>query len=387
MTPLRKFVAPEFVFGKGARFLAGRYAGNFGGYRVLIVSDPGVIAAGWVADVRNALHEAGLMTEEFSAVSSNPRAEEVMQGLEHYRSRACDVIVAVGGGSPIDCAKGISIVSTNQSGSQGDILAFEGIDKVGRPGPPLICIPTTAGTSADVSQFAIITDLRERRKIAIISKTVVPDVSLIDPETTTSMDRHLTICTGLDALVHAVEAYVSLAHSPILDVHALEAIRLIRDNLHAAQENPHDLERRERVMRAALHAGIAFSNASLGAVHAMSHSLGGFLDLPHGESNALLLDHVIAFNYTAASDRFDRIGEAFGLDLRGMSGRAKMRAIRAEIRQFKRRLGLVEGLGVRGVDRDDVGDLARKAVVDACLVTNPRPAGQRDVEVIYEEAI
>jgi alcohol dehydrogenase class IV len=383
MTPLRKFVAPEFIFGRGARTLAGRYASNFGGNRVLIVTDPGVIAAGWVAEVRASLEEAGLVTEEFCAVSANPRAEEVTQGAEIYRSRACDIIVAVGGGSPIDCAKGISVVSTNQ----GHILSFEGIDKVGRPGPPLICIPTTAGTAADVSQFAIISDRQALRKIAIISKAVVPDVSLIDPETTTTMDSHLTICTGLDALVHAVEAFVSRAHSPILDIHALEAIRLIRENLQGARRNPNDLERREDVMRAALHAGIAFSNASLGAVHAMSHSLGGLLDLPHGESNALLLEHVMAFNYEAAPERYDRIGEALGLDLRGMPKRMKMTAIRNDIEHFKRNLGLDGGLVARGVHYADVANLARNALVDACLVTNPRQARQRDMEVIYEEAM
>jgi alcohol dehydrogenase class IV len=383
MTPLRKFVTPEFIFGRGARFLAGRYAGNFGGCRVMLVTDPGVIAAGWAAEVRGALEEAGMQVYPFSGVSANPRAEEVMAGVESYRSHRCDVIVAVGGGSPIDCAKGISIASTNQQ----NILSFEGIDKVGNPGAPLICIPTTAGTSADVSQFAIITDRAARRKLAIISKTVVPDVSLIDPETTTTMDAHLTMCTGLDALVHAIEAYVSLAHSPILDIHALEAIRLIRADLAGALEAPHDLERRDSVMRAALHAGIAFSNASLGAVHAMSHSLGGFLDLPHGESNALLLDHVVSFNYAAAPERFDQIGSALGLDLRGLTSGGKRKAIGEEIRRFKAALGLAGGLGSRGVSQGDVADLAAHALADACLITNPRPAAQRDVEVIYEEAL
>ncbi len=380
---MRKFVAPEFVFGRGARQLAGRYAANFGGYRVLLVSDPGVVAAGWADDVRRSLEEAGLLVEEFTSVSPNPRAEEVMLGTEWYRARSCDVIVAVGGGSPIDCAKGISIVTTNQ----GDIRSYEGIAKVGRPGAPLICVPTTAGTSADVSQFAIITDMAARRKLAIVSKTVVPDVSLIDPETTTTMDSYFTVCTGLDALVHAVEAFVSLASSPLLDLHSLEAVRLIRTHLEAARDRPQDLEPREQVMRAALHAGIAFSNASLGAVHAMSHSLGGYLDLAHGESNAMLLEHVVAFNYRASPERYDRIGEALGVDLKGLDSRGKMAAICREIHRFKGRLGLREGLVARGVGSSDIPSLARNALVDACIVTNPRQARQRDIEVIYEEAM
>ncbi len=383
MTPLRKFVAPEFVFGCGSRRLAGQYAANFGGWRVLLVSDAGVVAAGWAAEVRASLEAAGLQVEEFTAVSPNPRTDEVMAGIEVYRRHGCDVIVAVGGGSPMDCAKGISILSTNG----GNIRAFEGVDKVERPGAPLICIPTTAGNSADVSQFAIITEPRQRRKLAIISKAVVPDVSLIDPETTTTMDPQLTVFTGLDALVHAVEAFVSLAHSPFLDLHSLEAVRLVRAHLPTARQYPDDLDAREQIMRAALHAGIAFSNASLGAVHAMSHSLGGAFDLPHGESNALLLEHVTAFNYSAAPERYDRIGEALGLDLRGMAAKAKADALFTAIRDFKAALGIAEGLRHRGIAHSDIGELSRNALGDACIVTNPRRAGQRDVEVIFEEAL
>ncbi len=193
----------------------------------------------------------------------------------------------------MDCAKGIGIVSTNRK----NILDIEGIDNVPIPGPPLICIPTTSGTSADVSQFAIINDTVEKRKIAIISKTVVPDVALIDPLTTLTMPAYLTACTGIDALVHAVEAYVSTANSPLLDLHALEAVRLVCTNLPQVLAAPTDLELRGKMTLASLQAGLAFSNASLGAVHAMAHSLGGLLDLPHGECNALLLDHVVNFNY------------------------------------------------------------------------------------------
>jgi alcohol dehydrogenase class IV len=283
----------------------------------------------------------------------------------------------------MDCAKGISVVATGG----GDIRAFEGIDNVDVPGVPLICIPTTAGTSADVSQFAIITDRERRAKMAIISKMVVPDLSLIDPDTTSTMDPYLTACTGVDALVHAVEAFVSLAHSPILDLHALEAIRLIRTHLPAAYADSTDDIHREEVMRASLHAGVAFSNASLGAVHAMSHSLGGFLDLPHGESNALLLEHVLAFNYEAAPERYDRIGEAFGLDLRGLPNRKKVAILTEAMAAFKQSVGLSGGLGARGVGVSDLGSLADNALVDACLVTNPRQAKKRDLEVIYEEAL
>lgn len=380
---LRKFVAPEFIFGADARGLAGRYAKHFEARKVLLVTDPGVISAGWAEDVASSLEQAGLPYAMFSRVSPNPRAEEAMDGAEFYRKEGCNVIVAVGGGSVIDCAKGIGIVSTNRD----HILSFEGVDQVKIPMPPLICIPTTGGTSADVSQFAIITDTREKVKIAIISKAVVPDVALIDPVTLTTMDPYLTACTGMDALVHAIEAFVSNASSPFTDIHALEAIRLISRNLPASVENPLDIDLRGKIMLGSLEAGLAFSNASLGGVHAMAHSLGGFRDLPHGECNAMLLRHVADFNFSVAPEKYLRIGEALGLDLRGMALKDKKKAVLSEIARLGKAANIGETLGEKGVKRTDVPQLADKAIKDACIVTNPRKPNKRDIEVIYEEAI
>ncbi|HEX8962215.1 MAG TPA: alcohol dehydrogenase-like regulatory protein ErcA [Rhodocyclaceae bacterium] len=380
---LRKFLAPEFVFGAGSRKLVGRYAINLGAHRVLVVSDPGVIAAGWTGEVADLLAEHGLDAKVFSAITPNPKAEEVMAGAAQYEADGCDVLVCVGGGSVIDCAKGIGIVAANRR----HILEFEGIDKVALPSPPLICIPTTAGTSADVSQFAIITDLAERVKISIISKMVVPDVSLIDPETCLTMDAYLTACSGLDAMVHGIEAFVSLASGPVSDLHALEGIRLIHRNLLRVLATPDDLDARSSLMLGSLHTGLAFSNASLGAVHAMAHSIGGFVDAAHGECNAILLDHVIDFNYRDAEERFLRIGEAMDMDLRGLSADGRRRALLEEVRGLKFAAGVRRTLSDRNVGRSDVGDLARKALADPCIVTNPRRPVARDIEAIYEEAL
>jgi alcohol dehydrogenase class IV len=223
---MRKFVAPEFIFGVGSRRRVGFYAKNMMARRVFIVSDAGVIAAGWLKDVLDDLAEFGIESVVFKDLTPNPKDYEVMSGAELYARERCDVIVALGGGSVIDCAKAIGVVHTNEI----DVREFEGIDKIELPGPPLICIPTTAGTAADVSQFCIIVNSDERYKMAIISKTVVPDVALIDPETTTTMAPYLTACTGLDALTHAIEAYVSTASSPVADVHALEAYGVVWNN-------------------------------------------------------------------------------------------------------------------------------------------------------------
>ena len=374
---MRKFVAPEFIFGIGARHRAAFYAQNMQARRALVVTDPGIIAAGWLDELNESLHESGVATVVFDVVTPNPKDHEVMAGARRYRDEGCDVIVALGGGSVIDCAKGIGIVSANG----GHILDYEGVDRIPRPGPPLICIPTTAGTSADISQFAIINNTDRRYKVAIISKSVVPDVALVDPETTTTMPPYLTACTGLDALTHAIEAYVSTASSPVVDVHALAAIRLIQENLTAAIDDPANTEARENMALASLQAGLAFSNASLGAVHAMAHSLGGYLDLPHGESNALLLDHVIRFNFSAARERYRNIAAVFGL------ASADERALGAAIAALRQRCGIAAGLATRGVTRGTIEELAPHAERDACLFTNPRRATLADLKTIYAEAL
>ena len=250
---LRKFVVPEFIFGAGALDLVGRYTRNLGATKVLVVTDPGVIEAGWAGQVTRSLQAEGLRFVVFSDVSPNPRAAQVMAGAEVYRREGCNAIVAVGGGSPMDCAKGIGIVSTNGE----PVLAFEGVDEVPVPGPPLVCVPTTAGSSADVSQFAIITDLERHAKIAIVSKSVVPDVALIDPLTTATMGPGLTAACGMDALTHSIEAFVSNAHSPITDLHALTGMRLVVENIVTAVRPPPPRRGRARVVLGSQPPGLA----------------------------------------------------------------------------------------------------------------------------------
>ncbi len=380
---LRKFVAPEFVFGVGARRLAGRYAKNLGGRKILVVSDPGVVAAGWTKDVTDSLEAEGVGFALFTGVTPNPKADEIMAGAALFRAENCNALIAVGGGSPIDCAKGIGIVTSNDR----NILFFEGVDMVKVPMPPLICIPTTGGTSADVSQFVIVSNPLEKVKFAIISKSVVPDLALIDPETLTTMNSYLTACTGLDALTHAIEAYVSTARSAMTDLHAIEAIRLISSNLIPSITNLADLELRSNIMQGSLQAGLAFSNAILGATHAMAHSLGGALDIAHGECNAILLDHVIEFNMPAAPERFEHIATAMGLDLRGMTSGQKKLALLNHVRELKKATGIVRTLNDLGVGRGDVNFLTDHALKDPCMATNPRKVTERDIEVVYEESL
>jgi len=380
---LRKFVTPEFIFGAGSLSLVGQYTHNLGGRRPLIVSDPRVEAAGWAKKVVDSAEASGLTSALYTQVTPNPRVDEVAAGAALYSEHGCDSIIAVGGGSVIDCAKAIGVVSANG----GDIREFEGIDSVQSPMPPTICIPTTAGTSADVSQFATITDLELRRKFTLISKALVPDLSLIDPDTLTTMDPFLTACTGIDALSHAIEAYVSIGNSPVTDVHCLEATRLISSNLLKAIAEPRNPEYLRNMMLGSLQAGLAFSNASLGALHAMSHSLGGFYDAPHGQCNALLFDQVVQFNFPEADSRYRNIAMAMGLPVSGLSAREISTALTTEIRRLREMAGLKGGLKNIGISSTDVSELAAAALDDPCVVTNPRRPCQRDLEVIYEESL
>jgi alcohol dehydrogenase len=381
MLNLRKFLAPEIVYGAGALELAGRHAGNLGANRVLVVTDPGVRDAGWSGKVESSLEENGIAYMVFSDVTPNPKDHEVMIGAEVYHRQGCDLILAVGGGSPMDCAKGIGVVV----GNGGHILEYEGVDEVTHPGPPLIFIPTTAGTSADVSQFCIVTDTSRRVKIAIISKMVIPDIALVDPETTCTMSPDLTAATGMDALCHAFEAYVSTAASPLTDMAAREAVRLISGNLVAACHESDNGAFRDKMMMASLMAGLAFSNASLGLVHAMAHSLGGFLGLAHGECNAILLERVVRFNYPEAAGRYADLASELGIEAAIEDSPLLARELVAAIADLRRRVGITQRLSDMGVAEADLPRLAGYAVQDPCLATNPREAAPEDVEHILRE--
>lgn len=380
---LRKFVSPEFIIGVDARKLAGRYAKNLGASHVFLVTGPNLIKAGWVRDVVESLDSEGIQHTMFLDVTPNPRDHEVMKGAELYKQAGCDAVVALGGGSPLDCAKGIGIVVSNDQ----DILKFEGVDNVRIPAPPLICIPTTAGSAADVSQFAIITDTSRKVKIAIISKKIVPDISLIDPVPLISLSPELTAHTGMDAIVHSIEAYVSNASSPVTDIQALESIKLLSAYLPLAYHNPEHIGYRYKTMLGSLLAGLAFSNASLGAVHAMAHSLGGFSDLPHGECNALLLESVIDFNYDVCPDRYQAIAEAMNIDCSSHETSGIKEKLVSTLQKLKEELGITERLSDLGVTREDLPALAGSALKDPCLATNPRKPTLSDLEVIYGKAL
>ncbi len=376
----RKFVCPEYIFGQDSRFLAGKYALNMGGSKVFLVTDQGVEEAGWASDIIDSLESVGLEYVIFDKITPNPRDYEVHKGVDLYLSSHCDLIVCIGGGSAMDCAKAIGIIVSNG----GHIIDYEGVDKINMPIPPLICIPTTSGTSADVSQFSIILNTSTKVKIAIISKAIVPDLALIDPIPLTSMSNYLTACTGIDALVHAIEAYVSNASSYFTDMHAFEAIKLITENLPKCIKDPLNSEYRGKMMLGSLEAGLAFSNASLGCVHAMAHSLGGLLDLPHGECNALLLEYVMRYNYDHAQEKYKNIASFFDLKRDEVN---LPEHFFNKIKEFKKSVGINNSLKDTGVTITDLDQLSENAIKDPCVFTNPRKPDKTELKKIYIEAL
>lgn len=380
---LRKFFAPEFIFGENSLSLTGNYAKKFGANRILVVSDAGVIDSGWTESIINSIEHSGIDYVLYHDISPNPRNHEVSDGAELFNRKLCDGIIAVGGGSVMDAAKGIGIEAVNHR----NILEFEGVNKVVLPMPPLICVPTTGGTASEVTQFSIINNVEQRYKIAIISKSVVPDLAVIDPITLTSMDNYLTACTGVDALVHAVEAYCSTGGSRITDNYAIDALKLIGKYLRKSIDEPANIEYRSNIMMASLEAGLAFSNAGLGIVHSMAHSLGGYLDLPHGECNAMLLNSSIDYNYEQdCQQRYSDIAVALGLSDRKDHIYSK-KDIMQFIDEFKLSVGIDKNLSDKGVRTGDLSILSQKAFNDPCIATNPRIPVLDDIIKLYEESM
>jgi alcohol dehydrogenase len=378
-----KYLVPEVVFGWGALSEAGFAARRLGAQRPFVVTDAGLVEAGWWAELAGHLADAGLMPTVWQGLTPNPKDHEVAAGARCYLESGCDVVIGLGGGSVIDAAKAIAVVASNG----GQILDYEGVDKVTAAIPPTVMCPSTAGTGADVSQFAVITDTTRRLKATLIGRALVPDISLTDPRLLTTMPGDLAAATGLDALTHGIEAYVSLAAGPLTDVHALHAIELICRSLRRTLTHPDDAEARTGMAQASLEAGLAFTNAILGATHAMSHQVGGLLDLPHGVVNGVLLPHVIRFNARTAPDRFVPVARAMGLDVTGVPDEVAAELAAAEVGRLAADLGCPSRLADLGVRDADVDTLARTTLGDACLSTNPRDASQADLAALFRAAL
>lgn len=378
-----KFHAPEILFGFGALSEVATAAMGLGARRPLVVTDPWLERTPWPGTVLEGFRAQGATPVVWSDVRPNPRATQILAGADAYHASGCDVIVAVGGGSVIDAAKGIALVVSNG----GHILEYEGIDRVRLPLPPVVAVPTTAGSGADVSQFCVVNDSDRRTKVTIVSRSLVPEVTVIDPATHATVPPEVGAATAIDVLSHGVEAYLSRAAGPLTDSHALRAIDLcVRalDRL-AGGGRDDDLQLEEMAL-ASLEAGMAFSNAVLGAVHAMSHPVGGRYDASHGEINGVLLAHVVDFNSSViARERLADLARATGLTV-GAGAVRNAERIAERIRRLTETIGLPTGLTELGVRAEDIPVLATGAIADLCMATNPRPVDVETIERLYREA-
>ncbi len=377
------FIPAVNMMGAGSLADAAAMIENMGFHKALVVTDAGLLGIGLVDKVVKLLNAQGVKTVVFSETKPNPSISNVESGLAILKSESCDFVISLGGGSPHDCAKGIALCATNG----GNIADYEGVDKSAKPQLPLIAINTTAGTASEMTRFCIITDEARHIKMAIVDKHTTPILSVNDPELMKDQPADLTAATGMDALTHAIEAYVSTAATPITDACALKAINLIETYLRAAVADGKDMEAREQMAYAQFLAGMAFNNASLGYVHAMAHQLGGFYDLPHGVCNAVLLPHVQAFNASTSADRLGDVARAMDVSTSGLSRDQAALAALAAIRRLSADIGIPAGLAELGVKEADLPTLATNALKDACGLTNPRQAEFDDIVAIYKNAL
>lgn len=379
-----KFFIPSVnVLGQGAVDDAIGDIKTLGFKRALIVTDKPLVKIGLVGEIAEKLGKNGITATIFDGVQPNPTVTNVESGLALLKTNNCDFVISLGGGSPHDCAKGIALVATNG----GSIKDYEGLDKSAKPQLPLVAINTTAGTASEMTRFCIITDEARHIKMAIVDKHTTPLLSVNDPELMLKKPASLTAATGMDALTHAVEAYVSTAANPITDACAIKAIELIQANLINAVENGQDINAREQMAYAQFLAGMAFNNASLGYVHAMAHQLGGFYDLPHGVCNALLLPHVQEYNAQVVPARLKDIAKAMGVDVSAMTDEQGANAAISAIKKLSVSVKIPENLTLLGVKAEDIPTLADNALKDACGFTNPKQATHAEICQIFTNAL
>ncbi|KXT56767.1 iron-containing alcohol dehydrogenase [Gordonia sp. LUNF6] len=381
-TSVAKFHTPEIVLGPGSFPEAAVAVAGLGVRRPLVVSDRRLEAAPWYGALLDDLRAQGLSPASYLDVTPNPRAGEVADGFAAYRAHGADGLIALGGGSVIDTAKGVAVLASNG----GVILEYEGIDRAVRPLPPLVAVPTTAGSGADVSQFCIINDPERRTKVTIIGRTLVPNVTVIDPTLLTTAPPEVTAQAGMDTLTHCVEAYVSLAHGRLTDSLALESLSGVWNNLERLVDDPRDAGAGEEMALASLRAGMAFTNAILGAAHAMSHPVGGYCDAPHGTINSVLLPHVIRYNAVVCADDFVQLADAVGLATSG-DPRAVADRLADAVARLAARVGMPDTLSPLGVRSGDLDLLTSHALADSCMITNPRRPEEAAILDLYRQAM
>ncbi len=382
----REFIMPaHMVVGSQALEQVGALCQKRGWKKALIVSDKIMASLGLVAKVQALLKESGIGSAAYTGVNTEPVVEYVQEGLNLYRGEGCDFVVSIGGGSPIDTAKAIAVLVTNP----GSIEQYKGIGKITTPGVPMVAIPTTAGTGSEATVYTVITDQKTDVKMLIGSPYLMPTIAVVDPMLTVSSPPGVTAATGVDALVHAIEAYVSVKRQPMTDIFCLSAIELISQNIRQAWSNGNNIEAREKMMLGALQAGIAFSNSSVALVHGMSRPIGAHFHIAHGVSNAALLAAVTEFSLIGDPVRYAHVAKAMGEPVEGLSMMAaadrSVTAIRRLVKDIK-----IPSLRQLGVERERLLELA-PSMADAAIdsgspANNPRKPTRQEIIELYQLA-
>lgn len=372
-------------YGAGCRSVIADEVRKRGFSKALLVTDKDLIRFGVAEKIEEVLRNAGIPYEIFSDLKANPTITNVKNGVAAFKAAGADFIIALGGGSSIDTAKAVGIVVNNPEFA--DVRSLEGTAETKRRAVPTFAIPTTAGTAAEVTINYVITDEEARKKMVCVDPNDIPMCAIIDCELMYSMPKGLTAATGMDALTHAIESYITPGAWTMSDMFEMKAIELIARHLKNAVDNGTDTAAREGMAEAQYIAGMGFSNVGLGIVHSMAHPLGAFYDTPHGVANALLLPYVMEYNAESpARPKYLDIARAMGVDTTGMSVDEGVAAAIGAIRALSLSIGIPQRLHEIGVKREDIPALAVAAFNDVCTGGNPRPTSVEDIAALYETA-
>ena len=380
----RMFLNETSYFGAGSRKVIAEEVAKRGYKKALIVTDKDLIKFGVADQVIAVLKDANIPYEIFDEVKPNPTVKNVKAGIAAFQAAGADFMIAIGGGSSMDTSKAIGIIINNPEFS--DVVSLEGVANTKKKSVPVIALPTTAGTAAEVTINYVITDEENVKKMVCVDPNDIPTLAIIDPELMLSMPRGLTASTGMDALTHAIEGLITLGAWEMSDMFETKAIEMIAKWLPKAVENPSDIEARDGMATAQYIAGMAFSNVGLGLVHGMAHPLGAYYDIPHGVANALLLPFVMEYNKEAAKAKYRTIAEAMGVDTSSMSDDEAADAAVKAVKDLAIRVRIPQHLSEIGVPESGLPTLAQAAFNDVCTPGNPRQTNVEEILAIYKKA-
>ena len=383
---VNRFILNEIsYFGPGARKQLPEALERLNLHKALITTDKGLLKVGTVKMVTDVLDEAGFPYEIYSEIKPNPTVTNVTQGVEAYKASGADCIIAIGGGSSMDTGKGIGIVANNPEFA--DVVSLEGCAPTKHKSVPIIALPTTAGTGAEVTINYVIIDESKQKKMVCVDPNDIPAVAIIDPELMYSLPKGMTAATGMDALTHAIEGYITKGAWVMSDMYELQAIKMIAESLPQAVDEPKNPKGREGMALAQYIAAQAFSNVGLGLVHGMAHPMGSLFDVPHGVANALLLPTIMEFNMPCCIEKFGVIARTMGVETTGMTPEQAACAACTAVRELAVRVGIPQHLSDLGIGEKDIPALSAQAIADVCTPGNPRDVTEDDIKELYRKVL